>query len=121
LAKAAIVNTCPFIPIDNNEEDSAYATLLLHTPWPQQGEEHIVPEGSTAVETLRHLIESDQLPTYVKPMLNKQATSFAITANQGVQTTTHNDDHNSDSESEPDEYDNADTLLQYTAEENLLW
>jgi hypothetical protein len=41
LRKPAIVSTCPFIPVDNNDESSAYSTLLLHTPWSYDGEAQI--------------------------------------------------------------------------------
>ena len=62
----------PFFPVDNLEEKSAYATLLLHTPWPPDGEDAILRQNTTAVATLRRLIQSQEIPLYVLPMLNRQ-------------------------------------------------
>lgn len=117
LAKPVIVNTCPFIPIDNNEEESAYATLLLHTPWPREGEGYIVPSGTTAVSRLKQLMGNNMIPTYVLPMLSRQATSSALTNNYGVQPAQQTDEHTSDTESECDDLDETDITLQYPTDE----
>jgi hypothetical protein len=100
LATPVIVNTCPFIPIDNIEEESAYATLLLHTPWPQQGKEYIVPPGRTAISRLRELMDNNMIPTYVLlSMLSRQAASSAFTTNHGVQPVQQNYQYTIDSDS----------------------
>ena len=72
MTNPCIVHACPFIPIDNQDEKSAYATLLLHTPWPPNGEDALYQENKTAVATLQRLLEENQIPSYVIPMLEKQ-------------------------------------------------
>lgn len=84
LRKPAIVSTCPFIPVDNNDETSAYSTLLLHTPWSIDGETKLINESTTAVDTLAKLIQQNQLPQYVVPMLVRQAVSTLRTTNQSI-------------------------------------
>jgi PIF1-like helicase len=71
------------------------------------------------------MMENNQIPTYVMPMLSRQAASFAISTNHGVQTTPHREDTTSDSDNECDDLDNSDTLIQHsdqsqstTSEEN---
>jgi PIF1-like helicase len=75
LARPVIVNVSPYVPIDNSDEKSAYATILLHTPWPIDGEEMIMHPEGTAVAKLQNYISTDQLPTYVIPMMEKQRSS----------------------------------------------
>jgi hypothetical protein len=55
------VNTCPFIPIDNNDENSAYATLLLHTPWSCNGENALIVGYDTAVAKLSAQCDASEL------------------------------------------------------------
>jgi hypothetical protein len=84
LRKPAIVSTCPFIPVDNNDESSAYSTLLLHTPWSYDGEAQITNTNTTAVDILANLIQLNHLPEYVLPMLVRQAASTFRTTNQTI-------------------------------------
>jgi hypothetical protein len=84
LRKPAIVSTCPFIPVDNNDESSAYSTLLLHTPWSYDGEAQITNTNTTAVDILANLIQLNHLPEYVLPMLLRQAASTFRTTNQTI-------------------------------------
>jgi PIF1-like helicase len=97
------VNTCPFIPIDNNDENSAYATLLLHTPWSCNGESALIVGYDTAVAKLSALCDASRLPTYVAPMYDKQLRSNNLSNNHG--TISNNNDANtqydSDQEIEP--------------------
>jgi hypothetical protein len=50
------------MPVDHNDERSAYSTLLLHTPWPEAGESGLLKQGSSAVEALSHIMQSENLP-----------------------------------------------------------
>jgi hypothetical protein len=84
LRKPAIVSTCPFIPVDNNDESSAYSTLLLHTPWSYDGEAQITNTNTSAVDILANLIQLNHLPEYVLPMLVRQAASTFRTTNQTI-------------------------------------
>ena len=76
-----IVNTCPYVPIDNNDEKSAFATLLLHTPWSIEGENMLLHPEESAVKKLRTIIDSNKLPTYVLPMHQKQQISSCYSTN----------------------------------------
>lgn len=78
--------------MDNNDETSAYATLLLHTPWPCDGEQAIVQMNETAVKKLLVMTTTDKLPTYVVPMLNRQRQSTTITENYGENVNNDIDD-----------------------------
>jgi PIF1-like helicase len=89
MAKPVIVNTCPFVPIDNNDEKSAYATLLVHSTWPIEGEEYLIHPEYTAVAKLKYIMDHNMLPSYVLPTLNRQQQSAAIAADTGVPLPEH--------------------------------
>ena len=36
--KDVMINQCPYIPLNETDEQSCYSTLLLHTIWPIRGE-----------------------------------------------------------------------------------
>ena len=69
--KAAVLNLCPYIPVDHNSETSCYATLLLHAPWPFDGEDKIVDDEVTAIDKLYYLMKNDVMPEYCLPLLQK--------------------------------------------------
>ena len=69
--KNAVLNPCPYIPINKLSDTSCYATLLLHVPWPYEGESRIVDESVTVVNQLQTLQENKLLPAYVVPLLEK--------------------------------------------------
>ena len=98
--KPAVVNLCPYVPIDEKSERSCYSILLLHTPWPSpQGEDGILPNvtldtaageatttttTTTAIEQLRHLQSvPNGLPEYVYPLLVSVQKSDNFITNQG--------------------------------------
>ena len=62
--------------IDLNDERSCYAILLLHVPWPEGGEDFIVYQGLTAVQTLQEARKRpDGVPAYLENLLTKQKIS----------------------------------------------
>lgn len=78
-----VINLCPFVPIDDIDERSCYSILIMHTPWPEGGESHLIHEDNTAVSQLRRIIMDKMLPEYVEPMLRKIQTSQEIRENNG--------------------------------------
>ena len=113
--KPVIVNTCPFIPVDNNDENSAYATLLLHTPWSCNGETALIEGYDTAVAKLFALNDAGRLPPYVAPMYDKQIRSNNLTNNHG--TILNNNVENSVNDSD-EEIDYTEPTITDTYEPN---
>jgi hypothetical protein len=89
--KLNVVNLCPFVPLSYNDERSCYSTLLVHSVWPMQGEDGLLCQSKTAVDRLRMIIETNQLPSYVIPSMEKVQKSKDITNNQGLSTGTSHD------------------------------
>ena len=79
-----VVHLQPHIPLNAEDERSAYATLLLHSYWPRGDypEEHLLGNCKTAVDRLRQLVDStdehDRLPPYTLAMLDKVRHSQAM-------------------------------------------
>jgi hypothetical protein len=82
--KLCVVNLCPFVPLSYTDERSCYSTILVHTPWPIEGEESILGDCTSAVERLKILTESNLIPAYVKPALEMIQESRRISENQGI-------------------------------------
>ena len=110
--KNAVLNPCPYIPVNKLSDPSCYATLLLHVPWPHEGEPCITAEGATYVSQLDKLQENGLLPSYVIPLLEK------VTKSQNLFTNDANENSNvslSPTDDDDDEivycqYDSVDTL-----------
>jgi len=79
-----VITLSPYIAVDEKDERSAYALLLLYGDW-CDGEEGLVPEGSTAVEQLQRV--KANFPTYVTISLNKRSESDGFLANCGEPNT----------------------------------
>ena len=77
-----VVNMSPSVPIDNENERSAYATLLMHVPW--EIEEDIIKPELTAVIKLRSLLNSNFVSPYVRKNQERTARSQSILNNQGT-------------------------------------
>ena len=110
-----VINVCPFIPINNDDERSAYSTLLIHTPWPEGGEDSLLDTEASAVTQLRTIIDSDCIPQYVFPMLKQQKTSTNFSENQNQLA----DDSVQDAELEEHEYISNDDILESQGMENF--
>ena len=69
-AKAHVVRMSPHVPLNNNCERSAFATLLLHTPW--TNEDDLSPSGTTSVAVLKEACDTELLPAYVAAFQKRQ-------------------------------------------------
>ena len=105
-----VINICPFIPINNQDEDSAFSTILIHTPWPKEGEDYLLDNEVSAVNRLRTIIESDEIPQYVLPMLKQQQISSNFTENQNLITDNSNEEEQLDLMDDDNEYINSDSI-----------
>ena len=71
MQKPAVIHLVPHIPIDEKDQRSAFHLLLLYGDWPDGLENSLVPEGSTAVETLDRVKHT--LPEYIRISLEKRS------------------------------------------------
>ena len=67
----AVINLCPYIPLDKGNETSCYATLLLHIPWPFEGENNLLANNLSAVSRLNSLFETGNVPDYLPPFFER--------------------------------------------------
>lgn len=89
--KKAVINLCPYVSTDLTNETSCYAILLLHVPWPLEGEKAIVDQIK-AVKYLCDLREKENgLPTYVKPLLDRVEKSERM-----FESNAHEEPHDND-------------------------
>ena len=84
--KKAILRLAPNIPVNENDERSAYSTLLLYSNWGAKGMDSILLDVDgitilTAVEKLQRI--KSTLPEYVMKSLARTAHSEAMLANTG--------------------------------------
>lgn len=82
LRKPDILNMSPSIPVDEANERSAYAILLLHIPW--NDETKLLLPYNTAVEKLRSIIDENKLPSHVSTHTARRKFSENLTLNQGA-------------------------------------
>ena len=82
--KDCVINLCPHIPVNDTDERSCYSTLLVHTPWPIEGEQSILRGFSSAIECLRALGLRNEIPEYVMYNLKLSHNSELIRNNVGV-------------------------------------
>ena len=90
--KNAVLNPCPYIPVNKLSDASCYATLLLHVPWPYEGESKISCDNVSFVDQLDTLQKHKLLPDYVVPLLERVEKSqnlFVNAANQDDETRLH--------------------------------
>ena len=120
LSNPVVINICPYIPINNDDEDSAYSTILIHTPWPLGGEDYLLDDEESAVSRLRSLIESDEIPQYVSPMLKQQRLSSNFTENQILNADGSNGEAQVDLMDDENEYINNDSIHESQGMEAFL-
>ena len=87
--KNAVINLCPYIPADKTDETSCYATLLLHVPWPIEGESSIVCYEPSAVCRLKTLFDTGCIPEYLPSFYERLKRSEELLQNAA---TVSNDD-----------------------------
>ena len=103
--KDCVINLCPHIPVNDNDERSCYSTLLLHTPWPIEGEQSILRSFSSAIECLRALEIRNEIPEYVQYTLQLSHNSELIRDNVGVKESNNgveSDEHEQNISSDED-------------------
>ena len=93
--KPAVLNLCPYIPVDHKSETSCYATLLLHVPWPNGGEHAIVNDSISAVDKFNELLKDGDMPKYTLPLLQKAEKTEKLFQNNSRQ---ENDSNSVDSD-----------------------
>ena len=120
LSNPVVINICPYIPINNDDEDSAYSTILIHTPWPLGGEDYLLDDEESAVSRLRSLIESDEIPQYVSPMLKQQRLSSNFTENQILNADGSNGEAQVDLMDDENEYIDNDSIHESQGMEAFL-
>lgn len=122
LRKNTIVNVCPYVPLNSEDEKSCYSTLLIHTPWPMEGEKCLLIHCDSAIQRLKQLINEGELPLYVQPMLDREHVS------RGFRNNNHKINNNEDNgETAPrlngydnDNYDNSDDYDDNNANVELI-
>ena len=82
MMKPAVLHLTPHIPLSEKEKNGAFHILLLYSNWPDGDEKNLVPDGSTAVETLQYV--KDALPEYVKITLEKRLLHESNLRNTGT-------------------------------------
>ena len=64
LRKDCVVNLCPYVPLNDMDERSCYFTLLIHIPWPIEGDDFISRGYKSAVDCLSILKSEEKIPGY---------------------------------------------------------
>ena len=80
--KSAVVTLSPYIPINDKEGRSYYATLLLHSKW-DNGEAGLLGTYDNALGQYDYLVRTDQFSPHVKKSLSKRMESERLLADTG--------------------------------------
>ena len=110
--KNAVINLCPYIPTDTTDETSCYAILLLHVPWPQEGEKYIRGEISAVQQLQLLLCKETENPgsaflKYVNPLLQRIETSQSLFENN-----IHSDRHENEDDFINNDDDDESVIIQ---------
>jgi len=108
--KKLIVNMSPFVPVNLDDERFCWAMLLLHIPWPEEGESGIIRTGTTAVESLAaHLKSEANCPILLKNLIEKQGRSEAFLGgiDKSNEDNSSGDDSNIDDDDSMGNYETA--------------
>ena len=84
LRKDTVVNLCPYVPINHCDEVSCYSNLLMHLPWPMDGELSLIPDGLSSIQYYAVVLDQNLFPEYVKCTLEKYQHSDIIRKNVGI-------------------------------------
>ena len=105
--KNAVINLCPYVPSDRTNETSCYATLLLHVPWPEEGETGLLCGEISAVSRVNNLFEINNIPDYLPPFFERLKKSDDLLHDIPTTNNTTDDVYNSDDDSDTEfPYDN---------------
>ena len=83
----AVIGLCPYIPVDDADDRSAYSTLLLHVPWPAAGESAILVGHDNVQEALEAAKTDDRVPQYAICSIDARRHSDDMFRNQGMPDT----------------------------------
>ena len=72
----------PFKSVDECDEESCFAILLVHTVWPIEGEIGLINPNSNAISRLQELKANKVLPIYVIPSLQRLSKSAELLSNR---------------------------------------
>ena len=102
-----IVNLCPYVPYDEQDERIAYSTLLMHFPWPAEGEINLLRGHRTAVEALRSI--RHLFPEYaLKTIQEEQRTKDFLSNCKPRNTENHQEQQEETKDAADDEGDEGD-------------
>jgi PIF1-like helicase len=111
--KDVIINQCPYIPLNEADEQSCYSTLLLHTIWPIEGETNLLRGLESAVVCLQQLKSNNEIPKYVKNAVESNHNSHVIRGNKGTKHNNNdNDSVNNNNDDDNDTDDDIENLIQ---------
>ena len=74
MKEPVVINQTPHIPFNKTDERCAYSLLLLHHPWPEGGEEDLIPDGRTAADHLKWLEKQGELSRTLETFIRDSAT-----------------------------------------------
>jgi hypothetical protein len=104
MKKPAIITISPHVPLRENSEKAAYALLLMHSVWGEQGEAALLGDCKTATERYHQIRRLDGakggFPKYVIKSLEKRIASETLLADAGTPLL-----DNDDSASAAEEFD----------------
>jgi hypothetical protein len=100
--KNAVLNPCPYIPIDKLSDVSCYATLLLHVPWPPGGEADIA-KSMSPVNRLKEAENNKELASYAEPLLKRIKRSHQLLEQQDTLAQENRQHHQDDDNNDDDE------------------
>lgn len=91
--KPMVIRMCPYIPVDHDDESSAYSTLLLHIPWPVGGEKMILRGHDNAVDALHELSSTDGVATtkHTRAYFERMKFTDGVMHNVGESDAIYND------------------------------
>lgn len=81
--KPAVLRMSPYVPVDEKDETSCYATLLLYVPWPEEGEEGLLRGSENAVVALEDYKVNNSISPHISHFFEAQQKSDEIMNNHG--------------------------------------
>ena len=106
-----VINLSPHIPYDLTNEISCHSILLMHNPWPVQGEVALVL--SEAIASVKNLLTNDMFPNYIKETLDKYIASSDVQEN--------NDNYISKQQDDTISVDSSDDIETYDEPPNVFF
>jgi hypothetical protein len=89
-----VINLCPSIPVNYEEERSVMSTLILHVPFPFGGEKNILLNNQSVFDVYQSLEKENKIPEYVKIFHNRvkeSETLLSINEDNNINLSNTND------------------------------